>query len=150
MPWFKLNPVALYLPGLLRRWHAMSECGLHVVEKPAGNSVISRHCEGTSPEAIQLNYHFQRYHYVVYFFWIASPLARNDGLSVSHHCKDFSRNNPVELSLPIVSSHCAVFLCNILKLHVKTLFFIGQHSIFIWISAYHKFFLHIKWVFFIL
>jgi hypothetical protein len=34
---------------------------------------------------------------------------------VSCHCKGFSRSNPVELPLPIVSSHCAV-LCNSLKL----------------------------------
>jgi len=35
---------------------------------PAGNPVISRHCEGPSPEAIQLNHRFQYYHCVVYIF----------------------------------------------------------------------------------
>ena len=58
---------------------------------------------------------------MVYFFWIASPAARNDGLSVAPHCEGFSRSNPVELPLTIVLPHCAV-ACNSLKLHLNTLF----------------------------
>jgi hypothetical protein len=50
----------------------------------AGNPVISRHCEVPWAEAIQLNYLFRYYHCDVYFFWIASPPARNDGLSIAN------------------------------------------------------------------
>ncbi len=71
-------------PGLLHLRLAMTVTpatfqNVHVIKISASNLVISRHCEGFSPEAIRKLFLFTLNLALCYFSWIASPAARNAG-----------------------------------------------------------------------